>query len=67
MGEEESVIFVQTSAEVNTYRDALHFRNGREVLLQNLTEGMRVKVVSLGGDFVADEQPALMVPSPIRP
>jgi hypothetical protein len=68
IGDEESVIFVQTSAEVNTYRDALHFRNGREVLLQNLTEGMRVKVVSLGGDFVADEEPALMVPaSPIRP
>jgi hypothetical protein len=35
--------------------------------LQNLTEGMRVKVVSLDGDFVAGEEPALMVPSPIRP
>jgi len=33
IGEEESVLFVQTSAEVNTYRDAVHFWNGREVLL----------------------------------
>ncbi len=57
--QEETAIFVQTSAEVNTYRDALHFQNGRETLLQNLPEGLRLKVVSLGGDSAREEDPAL--------
>jgi hypothetical protein len=61
VGEEEGVRFVQISAEVNTYRDALLFRNGRQVLLQDLREGMRVKVVSLGNAPVGDEEPALAV------
>jgi hypothetical protein len=60
---DESVFFVQTSAEVNTYRDALHLRTGRRVLLQDLREGMRVTVVSLGGDFSGEPKPALAVPS----
>jgi hypothetical protein len=59
--EEESVCFVQTSAEVNTYRDALLFRDGRRVLLQDLREGMRVKVVSLDGESAGAEEPALVV------
>ena len=46
--EEERVFFVQISANVNSYRDAVRFRNGREVLLQCLREGMRVQIVSLG-------------------
>ena len=61
VGADESVSFVQTSAEVNTYRDALHFRTGRQVLLQELREGMLVTVVSLSGDFSGE--PALAVPS----
>ena len=48
------MIFVQTSAEVNTYRDAFCFGNGRQVLLQDLAEGMSVKVVSLGGDLIEE-------------
>lgn len=44
----ECASFIQTSASVYQYRDALRFSNGREVLLQNLTEGVRVCVVSLG-------------------
>lgn len=63
VGADESVLFVQTSAEVNTYRDALHFRTGRQVLLQDLREGMRVTVVSVGGDFNGEPNPALAVPS----
>jgi hypothetical protein len=62
-GEDEAVYFVQTSAEVNTYRDALLFGDGRRVLLQDLREGMRVKVVSLDRDYAGEEQPALAVPS----
>jgi hypothetical protein len=62
-GEDEAVYFVQTSAEVNTYRDALLFQDGRQVLLQDLREGMRVKVISLGRDYVSEEEPALAVQS----
>jgi len=60
---DESVFFMQTSAEVNTYRDALHFRTGRRVLLQDLREGMRVTIVSLGDDFSGEPKPVLAVPS----
>jgi hypothetical protein len=63
VGADESVFFRQTSAEVNTYRDALHFRTGRQVLLQELREGMRVTVVSLGDDFSGEPKPALAVPT----
>jgi len=60
---DESVFFVQTSAEVNTYRDAVYFRTGRQVLLQELREGMQVTVVSLSGDFSGEPKPAFAVPS----
>jgi hypothetical protein len=63
VGADESVFFMQTSAEVNTYRDALNFRTGRQVLLQDLREGMRVTVVSLGGDFIGEPNPALAIPN----
>jgi hypothetical protein len=68
VGVDESVLFTQTSAEVNTYRDALRFPTGRQVLLQELREGMRVTVVSLGGDWIDESKPALAVPSgwPVR-
>ncbi len=63
VGDEERVVFVQTSANVNTYRDAVSFGNGRQVLLQELAEGMPVKVVSLGGDPVLEETPVLAIPT----
>ena len=44
---QEEVVFTQTSASVNTYRDAVRFANGRELNLQELREGQRVRVVSL--------------------
>ena len=47
VGEVEEVKFVQTGAEPNTYRDAVRFENGREILLQALDEGQRVLVLSL--------------------
>ena len=53
---EEEVVFTQTSASVNTYRDAIRFTNGRELNLQELREGQRVRVVSL----------ALAEPMPVR-
>ena len=45
--EVEEVKFVEISAEVNTYRDAVRFKNGRQLLLQALREGQRVTVLSL--------------------
>jgi hypothetical protein len=47
IGESEEVKFVEISAEVNTYRDAIRFKNGRQLLLQALREGQRVTVLSL--------------------
>jgi len=64
VAEYESVLFVETSAEVNTYRDAFCFGNGRQVLLQDLSEGMLVRVVSLGGDLVGDQEPDVAMRRP---
>lgn len=56
VGSDEEVRFVQCSADVNRYRDSLQFRNQRRVLLQELREGMRLQVVSLGGSDSGEEQ-----------
>ena len=48
IGEVEEVTFVQQSAEAFTYRDAVRFVNGREILLQRLPCGLKVEVLSLG-------------------
>ena len=45
--ETEHVTFTEISAEVNSYRDAIRFSNGRQLLLQRLREGQRVTVVSV--------------------
>jgi len=47
VGEDETVTFTQTTALANTYHDAVRFENGRQVLLQMLKEGQRVRVLSL--------------------
>ena len=49
IAEEEGAVFVQTSAEPHTYRDAICFRHGPPVSFQNLRQGMRVQILSLGG------------------
>lgn len=49
---EEEVKFVQLSADPNTYRDAVCFRNGTVVRLQQLPIGQRATVLSLGADKV---------------
>jgi hypothetical protein len=48
VGETEEVWFIETTAEVNTYRDAVRFKNCRQALLQQLREGQRVRVLSTG-------------------
>lgn len=47
VGQAEEVTFTQISAAVNSYRDAVQFSNGRQVRLQELREGQRVKVLDL--------------------
>ena len=54
VGPEEAVIFTQTTAMPNTYHDAVQFENGRQVLLQVLKEGQRVRVLSLGSEDSVD-------------
>ena len=46
---QEEVTFMELSADVNTYRDALRFRNGQYVKLQELSEGQRITVLDTGG------------------
>jgi hypothetical protein len=47
VAEVEEVSFVEQSAREFSYRDAVRFANGREVLLQHLRCGQRVHVLSL--------------------
>jgi hypothetical protein len=48
----EEAVFIQITAAENTYRDAVRFPNGIEVLLQRFAEGQRVRVLS----FSLEEQ-----------
>ena len=55
VSEVQEVRFVEVTAEAHTYRDAIRFNNGRQVLLQTLCEGQRVTVMSL--DAQSAEEP----------
>jgi hypothetical protein len=57
--EEEEAVFMQTSADVNRYRDALRLANGRQALLQDLHEGMLLQVLTLGGAVEGEAEPAM--------
>ncbi len=46
VSEVEEVLFIETTAQVNAYRDAIQFHNSRQILLQELREGQRVRVLS---------------------
>ena len=45
--EAEEAVFTQLTAVANTFRDAVRFQNGVEILLQKLNEGQRVRVLDL--------------------
>jgi hypothetical protein len=47
VGPAEEVTFTQISEVVNSHRDAVRFYNGREVRLQELRDGQRVRVLDL--------------------
>jgi len=42
-------VFTQISANVHQYRDAIRFANGREVRLQDLGEGLGMRVLDVTG------------------
>jgi hypothetical protein len=52
----EEVTFTQITAEPNRHRDALRFQGGREIRLQELSEGQRVRVL----DVSSEENTALV-------
>jgi hypothetical protein len=66
VGECEEVTFTQLSAAANTYRDALHFGNGRDVRLQELREGMTVSVIDLSCAEVLDLEALRFEREPLR-
>jgi hypothetical protein len=62
VGPIEEVTFVQLSATPYQYRDAVGFQNGRAIRLQELSEGMPVRVLKMSlpedcsGEPVRDER-----------
>lgn len=53
----EKAVFFERSARPYEYRDAIKFGNGADVLLQELADGERVTVLSLGPpELVRDQQ-----------
>jgi hypothetical protein len=61
---EEDVTFVQLSADAYRYRDGIRFRNGKQVLLQEITEGARFEVLSLASSQNETEAEPRRVPGP---
>jgi hypothetical protein len=55
IGSREEVTFVQLTAEPFRYRDAIRFGDGQQVVLQRLSDGLRMDVLSLA---LAEETPA---------
>lgn len=47
IGSVEEVTFTQLTAAENTHRDAIRFLNGKQVSLQRLRDGQRVRVLQL--------------------
>jgi hypothetical protein len=62
----ERVRFHQLTTEVNTYRDSLRFENGGSVRVQDLPEGMRLLVASLGGEDPSVGSGVLAAESPFE-
>jgi hypothetical protein len=61
IGPVEDVMFTQLTAAANTYRDAVRFSNNREILLQGLREGQRVRVLTLGQSDGIDHGPTTVL------
>jgi len=66
VGPVEEVTFTQLTAAANTYRDAVRFKNGRQILFQELQAGQRVRVLDLSSaetlEPVREEPPEFAIP-----
>lgn len=66
LSSEEEVKFVQLSATENQHRDAVLFRNGAKLRLQELSVGQRVEVVDLGNsEFETPEEHGTLEAIPV--
>jgi hypothetical protein len=54
----EEAVFTQITAAANTFRDAIRFKNGIEVLLQRLDEGQGVRIVDLSSSEEQETAPS---------
>jgi hypothetical protein len=61
--EVEEVTFTQTSSDSFSYRDAVRFRNGSEILLQLLQEGQRVRVLNFSAAETASPELEWLAPA----
>jgi hypothetical protein len=59
----EEVTFTQLSSNALSYRDAVRFRNGCEILLQQLREGQRVRVLNLSSSETANPELERLTPA----
>jgi len=59
----EEVTFTQITASSFTHRDAVRFRNGLEMLLQQLQEGQRVRVLGLSWADTGTPELELLAPT----
>ncbi len=60
---DEAVTFRQLSLEAHTYRDAVEFRNGVRVRLQELEDGQQIQVLALSTEKAKVEREPLRVPA----
>ena len=61
----EDVTFVQLSADAYRYRDGIRFGNGKQVLLQEVTEGVHFEVLSLASSHQGTEANPQRIPDPV--
>ena len=63
VGRVEEVTFTQITSEAFSHRDAVHFRNGCELILQQLQEGQRVRVLNLSSTDAGNPALELLAPA----
>lgn len=63
----EDVWFTETSEDLERFRDAIRFGNGRRTLLQSLPEGICFLVLSLGGGSGSKERQTPTWPADFAP
>lgn len=59
----EEVTFSQITSDAFSYRDAVRFYNGHEIILQQLQEGQRVRVLNLSPADAGTPEMELLAPA----